>query len=162
MDVKEIISKSRDRAPSRPSVHMLRPSLAPRRLVRTAHQSSGLPFRIRAPLARLMQKEQPKPAFRQPALGDGEALLADDKGPDYLSLALRARVYDLIGESPLQHAPALSESLGDATTVHIKREDMQPTFSFYVRCAINELSETRFGAGAYLRLRAVPLESRPC
>lgn len=51
-------------------------------------------------------------------LGDGEALETDAATPDYLSLTLQSRVYEHIAETPLQHAPALSERLGVA--VHIK------------------------------------------
>ena len=114
-------------------------------LRRLATSSSKLPYRIRAPLSRLQQQKatDPQPTFRTGSLGDGEALESDDMAPDYLSLALRSRVYDLLQESPLQHAPALSESLGAA--IHLKREDTLPTFSFYVRCAVNELAGLRTG-----------------
>lgn len=100
---------------------------------------SSLPFRIRSPLAKLQAAKADEPAaFRAPALGDGEALESAKASPDYLAMALRSRVYDLVQETPLQHAPALSQSLG--VSVHIKREDTLPTFSFYLRCAINELA----------------------
>lgn len=98
-----------------------------------------LPYRIRAPLARLQaRKAVPVEAFRAPSLGDGEQLESAATHPDYLAFALRSKVYDFLSDTPLQHAPALSDHLG--ATVHIKREDLNPTFTFYARCAINELA----------------------
>jgi len=103
---------------------------------------STLPYRIRAPLARLRaSKEAQEPSFRAPALGDGESLEGAATYPDYVALALRSRVYDHLSETPLQHLPALSEKI--QSTVHIKREDLLPTFTFYARCAVNELSSLR-------------------
>ena len=51
---------------------------------------------------------------------------------------LSAPVYDLAIETPLQRAPALSASLGNQ--VLLKREDLQPTFSFKIRGAYTRLS----------------------
>ena len=51
---------------------------------------------------------------------------------------LAAPVYDLAIETPLQAAPALSASLGNQ--VLLKREDLQPTFSFKIRGAYTRLS----------------------
>ncbi|MBH3458181.1 threonine ammonia-lyase, biosynthetic [Pseudomonas putida] len=51
---------------------------------------------------------------------------------------LAAPVYDLAIETPLQAAPALSTSLGNQ--VLLKREDLQPTFSFKIRGAYTRLS----------------------
>ena len=83
---------------------------------------SSLPYRIRAPLAKLQLKNAilGDGGAQAPAggLGDGEALETDAANPDYLSLTLQSRVYEHIAETPLQHAPALSERLG--ATVHIK------------------------------------------
>lgn len=62
---------------------------------------------------------------------------------DYLERILKARVYDVAIESPLEHAPRLSRRLGN--TVLFKREDLQPVFSFKIRGAYNKiahLSET--------------------
>ncbi|HWK74522.1 MAG TPA: threonine ammonia-lyase, biosynthetic [Povalibacter sp.] len=67
---------------------------------------------------------------------------------DYLERILKARVYDVAIESPLEHAPRLSRRLGN--TVLFKREDMQPVFSFKIRGAYNKiahLSETAAGRG---------------
>ena len=47
---------------------------------------------------------------------------------DYLERILRARVYDVAVETPLEVAPNLSARLGNR--VLLKREDMQPVFSF--------------------------------
>lgn len=70
---------------------------------------SGLPYRIRSPLARLHEKKKaPVQASREGGLGDGEKLETNATEPDYMRLALTSRVYDLISESPLQHASGLS------------------------------------------------------
>jgi threonine dehydratase len=51
--------------------------------------------------------------------------------------ALRSRVYDLVRETPLEAAPRLSERLG--RHVLLKREDLQPGFSFKIRGAYNRM-----------------------
>ena len=51
---------------------------------------------------------------------------------------LRARVYDVARETPLELAPRLSARLGDR--VLLKREDLQPVFSFKVRGAYNKIA----------------------
>ena len=57
---------------------------------------------------------------------------------DYLDRILKARVYDVAIESPLEHAPRLSRRLGN--TVLFKREDLQPVFSFKLRGAYNTIA----------------------
>ena len=57
---------------------------------------------------------------------------------DYFERILRARVYDLAVETPLEHAPLLSQRLGNE--ILLKREDLQPVFSFKLRGAYNKLS----------------------
>jgi len=57
---------------------------------------------------------------------------------DYLEKILNARVYDVAIESPLDVAPALSRRLGN--TILLKREDMQPVFSFKLRGAYNKMA----------------------
>ena len=57
---------------------------------------------------------------------------------DYLQRILRARVYDVAIESPLDPAPALSARL--ANRVLLKREDLQPVFSFKLRGAYNKMA----------------------
>jgi threonine dehydratase len=56
----------------------------------------------------------------------------------YLERILRARVYDVANETPLEHAPRLSTRLGNQ--VLLKREDLQPVFSFKLRGAYNKIS----------------------
>lgn len=55
----------------------------------------------------------------------------------YVKKILAAPVYDLAVRTPLQVAPALSALLGNQ--VLLKREDLQPTFSFKIRGAYNKL-----------------------
>ena len=57
--------------------------------------------------------------------------------PDYLEKILNAQVYDVAIESPLDHAPNLSERIGNRLL--LKREDMQPVFSFKLRGAYNKI-----------------------
>ncbi len=58
--------------------------------------------------------------------------------PDnYIERILRARVYDLAQETPLTRAEGLSRRLGNQ--VLLKREDLQPVFSFKLRGAYNKL-----------------------
>jgi len=100
---------------------------------------SGLPFRIRAPLAKLVERKKPPEATAAAGgLGDGEKLETNATGPDYVRLALTSRVYDMLSETPLQYASGLSERLG--CNVHIKREDLLPSFSFKLRGAYNRLA----------------------
>jgi threonine dehydratase len=56
---------------------------------------------------------------------------------DYLERILRARVYDVAVETPLEVAPILSARLGNRLL--LKREDMQPVFSFKCRGAYNKM-----------------------
>jgi threonine dehydratase len=55
----------------------------------------------------------------------------------YLERILRARVYDVAIETPLERAPRLSTRVGNQ--VWIKREDLQPVFSFKLRGAYNKM-----------------------
>jgi threonine dehydratase len=57
---------------------------------------------------------------------------------DYVERILKARVYDVAIESPLDPAPRLSRRLGNK--VLLKREDLQPVFSFKLRGAHNKLA----------------------
>jgi threonine dehydratase len=59
------------------------------------------------------------------------------KRSDYLERILKARVYDVAIESPLEPARALSARLRNQ--VLIKREDLQPVFSFKLRGAYNKM-----------------------
>lgn len=58
---------------------------------------------------------------------------------DYLQKIRASRVYDLISETPLDPAPRLSQRLGNQ--VLLKREDLQPIFSFKIRGAYNKVAE---------------------
>src|SRR5688572_31179111 len=57
---------------------------------------------------------------------------------DYLERILAARVYDVAVESPLEPAPQLSARTG--ARVLLKREDLQPVFSFKLRGAYNKMA----------------------
>ncbi|GHD62371.1 L-threonine dehydratase [Jeongeupia chitinilytica] len=56
---------------------------------------------------------------------------------DYLERILTARVYDAAIETPLELAPNLSRRIGNQ--ILLKREDMQPVFSFKIRGAYNRM-----------------------
>jgi len=61
----------------------------------------------------------------------------------YIERILKARVYEVAIESPLEEAPRLSRRLDNR--IFFKREDLQPVFSFKLRGAYNKiahLSET--------------------
>src|SRR5580698_1089877 len=58
---------------------------------------------------------------------------------DYLQRILKARVYDVAIESPLDAAPRLSKRLGNR--IWLKREDLQPVFSFKLRGAYNKVAQ---------------------
>ena len=58
--------------------------------------------------------------------------------PDYLQRILNARVYDVAIESPLDRAGNLSARIGNE--IFLKREDMQPVFSFKLRGAYNKIA----------------------
>jgi threonine dehydratase len=57
---------------------------------------------------------------------------------DYLEKVLTARVYDVAVETPLEAQPNLSRRIGN--NVLLKREDMQPVFSFKLRGAYNKMA----------------------
>ncbi len=59
-------------------------------------------------------------------------------GADYLRKILTAKVYDVAEETPLEPAPGLSRRLKNR--VLLKREDMQPVFSFKLRGAYNKMA----------------------
>ena len=58
--------------------------------------------------------------------------------PDYLEKILNAQVYEAAVETPLDLAPNLSARTGNR--VLLKREDMQPVFSFKLRGAYNKMA----------------------
>ncbi len=57
---------------------------------------------------------------------------------DYLEKILNAQVYDAAIETPLDFLPGLSARIGN--TLLLKREDMQPVFSFKLRGAYNKIA----------------------
>ena len=60
------------------------------------------------------------------------------KKTDYLKQILNAKVYDVARETPLEPARSLSARINN--TVLLKREDMQPVFSFKLRGAYNKMA----------------------
>ncbi len=56
---------------------------------------------------------------------------------EYIKRILSARVYDVAEETPLDHARTLSRRLGNE--IWLKREDLQPVFSFKLRGAYNKM-----------------------
>jgi len=60
------------------------------------------------------------------------------KDSSYLERILKARVYDVAEESPLELARGLSGRLGNLLL--LKREDLQPIFSFKIRGAYNKMA----------------------
>jgi threonine dehydratase len=57
---------------------------------------------------------------------------------DYIQRILKARVYEVARETPLERAPLLSARTGNQ--VWLKREDLQPVFSFKIRGAYNKIA----------------------
>ncbi|MGV6857423.1 MAG: threonine ammonia-lyase, biosynthetic [bacterium] len=57
---------------------------------------------------------------------------------DYVERILKARVYEVAEETPLEFAKLLSSRIGNR--VLLKREDLQPVFSFKLRGAYNKIS----------------------
>ena len=57
----------------------------------------------------------------------------------YIKKILDARIYDLVIETPIDPAPLLSGRLNNQ--VLLKREDLQPVFSFKLRGAYNKLRQ---------------------
>ena len=68
---------------------------------------------------------------------------------DIVRQILTARVYDVATETPLDRMPRLAARLG--RTVLLKREDLQPVFSFKIRGAYNKIA----GLGADALARGV-------
>jgi threonine dehydratase len=57
---------------------------------------------------------------------------------NYVERILRSRVYEVARETPLDPMPVLSDRVGN--TVLLKREDLQPVFSFKLRGAHNKIA----------------------
>ncbi|MDO4878344.1 MAG: threonine ammonia-lyase, biosynthetic [Neisseria sp.] len=58
---------------------------------------------------------------------------------DYLTRTLTSSVYDIVKETPLENAAALSRRLKNR--ILLKREDLQPVFSFKIRGAYNKMAK---------------------
>ncbi|KAE8911785.1 L-threonine dehydratase biosynthetic [Phytophthora fragariae] len=71
-------------------------------------------------------------------LGAAVRRLSTQSPPNYRRMILESRVYDVAEQTPLQEAPALSHALQNR--VLLKREDMQPVFSFKIRGAYNKMA----------------------
>ncbi|KAF2110255.1 threonine dehydratase-like protein [Lophiotrema nucula] len=67
-----------------------------------------------------------------------DAFLLPTGYPDYLRLILTSRVYEVVTETPLTNATNLSNRL--ECNVLLKREDLQPVFSFKLRGAYNKMA----------------------
>ncbi len=61
-----------------------------------------------------------------------------ETGPELMRAVLRSRVYEVARETPLERAERLSRRLG--SDVFLKREDLQPVFSFKLRGAHNKIA----------------------
>lgn len=94
----------------------------------TNEYSSHAPEPIPAP-----SSSSTSPSTPWPRLGAHNVLPSGH--PDYLRLILSSKVYDILSETPLVHAPNLSAKLGNQ--VYLKREDLQEVFSFKIRGAYN-------------------------
>ena len=84
----------------------------------------------------------PKPARPRPAsqTASGCAATSWRFAPDgYLRAILTARVYDVAVVTPLDKAVKLSDAVG--SNVLLKREDLQPVFSFKLRGAYNKMAK---------------------
>ena len=58
---------------------------------------------------------------------------------NYLELIKTADVYSVAKVSPLDHVELISEHLENK--IFLKREDLQKTFSFKIRGAVNKLKQ---------------------
>ena len=81
---------------------------------------------------RLLRRRPAPKHVRQAA-----AIKTFDDQFDYLREILNSRVYDAAVETPLQHAAKLSSITN--CDAYVKREDLQPVFSFKIRGAYNRI-----------------------
>jgi len=79
----------------------------------------------------------PRPIGNHDSIESNSTAMGTDSSPDYLKLILNARVYDVAVETPLQFAKTISAKTG--SKIYLKREDMQPVFSFKCRGAYNRM-----------------------
>ncbi|XP_020553616.1 threonine dehydratase biosynthetic, chloroplastic-like [Sesamum indicum] len=71
--------------------------------------------------------------------GDGAVSNGTLNAMEYLTNILSSKVYDVAYESPFQLASKMSERWG--VNVWLKREDLQPVFSFKLRGAYNMMAK---------------------
>lgn len=114
----------------------------------TTTQSPGASYDIGSPptvsaLTEYGTSPQPDETTNEAILPS--SLLSPSGYPDYLRLILTSKIYEVCEETPLTHAINLSNRLG--CKVILKREDLQPVFSFKIR-------------GAYNRIAHIPAEER--
>ncbi|KAL3426857.1 Threonine dehydratase, mitochondrial [Phlyctema vagabunda] len=99
----------------------------------TNGSANGLASRPRTPslnaLSLTEYSANPSPPSRNPG---------DKAKSIYLRLILTSRVYEVVEETPLTHAINLSNRL--ECKVLLKREDLQPVFSFKLRGAYNKMA----------------------
>lgn len=81
-----------------------------------------------------LDPDPPHPSFESIP----KSFLLPDGYPDYLRLILTSRVYEITQETQLTSAVNLSAKLG--VRVVLKREDLQPVFSFKIRGAYNKMA----------------------
>ena len=62
----------------------------------------------------------------------------EEMSRDYLRRILTSRVYEVARRTPLEKAELLTKHLG--REVWVKREDLQPVFSFKIRGAYNKMA----------------------
>ena len=99
-----------------------------------------LPFRIRSPLGGLLKrKSQAKvpTGAKESGPAAGEGLWSARQPPNYVSMTLRSRVYDIAKVTAYEVMPGLSERTG--STCYAKREDTQPGFSNNLRGVYNRM-----------------------
>lgn len=115
--------------PSLPSLNGVSPTLTPLKF-----PESSIPTSSKAPVTT-------NPILSTTTFLNDQTYLSNKDGsteyPDYLQLILNARVYDVAIESPLTLATKLSSRLG--SKIYLKREDLQPIFSFKCRGAYNRM-----------------------
>ncbi|KAA1070065.1 hypothetical protein PGTUg99_008762 [Puccinia graminis f. sp. tritici] len=101
------------------------------------------------PSANSLQPALPSPKDDDPQAGPPKHLytriperqLLADGTPDYIQLILSSKVYEVVKETPITHAVNLSDRFG--VWIGMKREDLQPVFSFKIRGAYNLMAHLR-------------------
>ncbi|URE00365.1 SpoU rRNA Methylase family [Musa troglodytarum] len=108
----------------------------------TTQREAGATYIVATPLARVSVDSLQYESGVLGAITERTRPAAGEERPngaltpmEYLTNVLSSRVYDVAIESPLQLAPKLSERLG--VNLWLKREDLQPVFSFKLRGAYN-------------------------